>query len=120
MKITLVAEKFELKAELEKYAQKKLQGLEKYVPHAARESASIEARFKQTSAKDKKHSTCELTLHLPGENLFALETTGHMHSALDVATAHIRQQLETYKTKRLRKLRKRFSRKSGGEMPSDK
>jgi ribosomal subunit interface protein len=110
LKIVLTTEKFELEPELQKYAQKKLNGLERYVPKSARESAHIEVRFKQENLKNKKHSTCELTLHLPHENLFARETTQHMYAAVDIAAAHIREQIVSYKAKHTRTGRRRLGR----------
>ncbi len=99
LKNVVTAEKFVLNSDLQKYTQKKIDGLEKYIPKHARLSAHTEVRFLQEHAKDKKQSVCEITLHLPHENLFASETTGHMYAALDIATAHIQAQLRTYKAK---------------------
>lgn len=99
LKSVVSAEKFVINADLQKYTQKKIDGLEKYIPKQSRLSAHAEVRFLQKHAKDKKQSVCEVTLHLPHENLFASETTGHMYAALDIATAHIQAQLVAYKAK---------------------
>lgn len=99
LKNVITAEKFALNSELQKYTQKKIDGLEKYIPKHARLSAHAEVRFLQNHAKDKKQSVCEVTLHLPHENLFASETTQHMYAALDIVAAHIQAQLGTYKAK---------------------
>lgn len=111
LKSVVQAEKFELNPELQKYTRKKLNGLEKYIPKKAREAAHMDVRFKQLQKKDKKQSTCELTLHLPHANLFAKETTQHIYAALDIATAHIHEQLVAYKAKYGRAGLRRFSRK---------
>lgn len=115
MKLVVSAEKFEIGPELQKYTQKKLDSLERYIPKLARESAHIEVRYKQENLKNKKHSTCELTLHLPHGNLFACETTQHMYAALDIATAHIREQIVAYKAKHGRSGRKRLGHKFSAE-----
>ncbi len=99
LQILLTGEKFTPSPKLEKYVHQKLQGLEKYIPRAARESAQIEVRLKQTGAQDKQINTCDLTLLLPTASLHARETTGHMYAALDVATANIHHQITEYKSR---------------------
>jgi putative sigma-54 modulation protein len=109
IKIVISAEKFELNPDLQKYTQKKINTLEKYIPKSVRQSAHCEVRFRLDHIKEKKQSTCELTLHLPHENLFAQEATPHMYAALDIAAAHIHEQLVGYKAKYGNPERKRWS-----------
>ncbi|HET6924424.1 MAG TPA: ribosome-associated translation inhibitor RaiA [Candidatus Saccharimonadales bacterium] len=111
------AEGYSVSGELQKYTQKKLDSLERYIPRSCRRSAHVEVRFKQKASKDKnrKFNTCELTLHLPGDTLFAKETTQHMYAALDIVAVHIKQQLDDYRAKHSPRWRHRLARRLGGE-----
>ena len=99
LKVVITGEKFELTPKIERYIQKKMKSLEKYIPRAARESAQAEVRLKQSPSKIKQSATCDLTLYLPKASLHAKETTEHMYAAFDVAVASIQQQIAEYKTK---------------------
>jgi len=99
MKIELTGVHYDISEKLHVYAAKKLNRLEKYVPRAARESAHAEVRLRQVQVKGVSRSTCEITLHLPHENLQATETTLNMYSAIDISTAHMQQQIAGYKEK---------------------
>lgn len=97
MKMTLTTSGVELDEELEKYAERKVQALEKYIPRAARESAHAEVRLKRTERKGKPDCTCDITLRLPKEALHNKESTGHLYAAIDIATAHLHEQILKYK-----------------------
>lgn len=97
LKLTIEGVHITLDTDLEKYAKKKIGGLEKYIPKRARQSAHAEVILKRTAAKDKNKFTCEITIHLPHEVLNCTETTRHLYAAIDVASAKARHQLQKYK-----------------------
>ncbi|MFA5004152.1 MAG: ribosome-associated translation inhibitor RaiA [Candidatus Saccharimonadales bacterium] len=97
LKLTIEGVHINLDGDLEKYANKKIGGLEKYVPKRARESAHAEVILKRVPSKDKNKFCCEITLHLPHEILNCKETTQHLYAAIDVASAKARHQLQKYK-----------------------
>ncbi|TAH32169.1 ribosome-associated translation inhibitor RaiA [Candidatus Saccharibacteria bacterium] len=99
LKVVITGEKFELTPKIERYIQKKMKTLEKYIPRAARESAQAEVRLKQSPSKTKQSATCDLTLYLPKASLHAKETTEHMYAAFDITIANIQHQVAEYKTK---------------------
>jgi len=83
--------------DLEKYARKKIGQLDRYVPRRARKSLHAEVRLKEGRAKDKKHCTCEVTLHLPQETLNTSESTINMYAAIDIVETKLKIQLKKYK-----------------------
>lgn len=96
-KIDISGVHMEVGDELKKYVQKKLGRLDHYVPRHARESVHLEVRLKEGKAKDKNERTCELVLHLPGENIVVKETTVNIYAAIDIVETKLRHQLKKYK-----------------------
>jgi ribosomal subunit interface protein len=83
--------------DLKRYARKKIGGLEKYVPRAARASLHVVIKLKEGKAKNKDERTCEIIMHLPQENLTVSETTVNMFAAIDIAEEKLKTQLHKYK-----------------------
>jgi putative sigma-54 modulation protein len=106
---------------LRKYIAKKIGGLDKYLARHARSSAYAEVKLIESKAKDKKHCTCEVILHVPLENINVRETTVNMYAAVDIAEEKLKHQLRKYKdmhgTPRLhRRLINRFRRRSASSV----
>lgn len=97
IKLTIEGVHINLDSDLEKYATKKIGGLEKYIPKRARESAHAEVILKRVPSKDKNKFLCEITIHLPHEVLNCKETTQHLYAAIDVSSAKAQNQLRKYK-----------------------
>ena len=85
--------------DLVKYINKKIGGLDKYVPKHARKSAHAEVKIREQKVKDKKECMAEVVLHLPGENIAAKESTMNMFAAIDIVEEKIKIQLKRYKEK---------------------
>jgi len=83
--------------DLKRYVQKKLGRLDRYVPRHARESMHLEVKLKEGKAKDRSERTCEIVLHLPGENIAVKETTINIYAAIDIVETKLRHQLKKYK-----------------------
>jgi len=101
---------------LQKYINRKIGGLEKYLPRGARRSAHAEIRLKEKPAKDKNQCTCEVVLHVPIENIAVRETTVNMYAAVDIVEEKLKHSIRKYKemhgTPRLhRRLMARFRRR---------
>ena len=86
---------------IEKYVQKKIGGLDRYVPRSARLSLHVEVKLKEARAKDRRLSTCEVIMHLPHEIITASETTINMYAAIDIIEVKLKQQLRKYKDQHL-------------------
>lgn len=83
--------------EVNKYVKKKISKLDSYMPKHARKSAHAEVRLKESKSKDKKTSTCEVTLHVPNEQIMATESTVNMYAAIDIVEEKLKTQLRKYK-----------------------
>jgi ribosomal subunit interface protein len=82
---------------LRKYVERKLGGLDRLMSRHSRESAHLEVTLKETNVKTGKQCHCNLTLHLPHENIIIKEATVNMYAAVDIAEAKLKMQLKKYK-----------------------
>lgn len=80
-----------------KYIEKKIGGLDKYIPGKQREVAHAEVRIKENKIKQQKQLVAEVTLHLPGETLVVKETNASVYAAVDVAETKLKLALKKYK-----------------------
>lgn len=81
-----------------KYVNKKIGGLDTYLPRFSRSSVHGLIKLKESNAKDKKQFTCEVILYVPGEIITAKETTVNMFAAVDIVEEKLKGQLRKYKT----------------------
>lgn len=82
---------------LQRYINKKIGNLEKYISRQARGSAHAEVKLIEKKAKDKNECTCEVILHVPIENITVRETTVNMYAAVDIAEEKLKHALRKYK-----------------------
>ena len=95
--------------DLRKYVNKKIGGLEKYVPKHARKSVHVEVKLKEGKVKTRSERTCEVIVHLPGEIIAVSETTINMFAAVDIVEEKLKNLLHKYKEKHANpKLRQRL------------
>lgn len=83
--------------DIRKYVNKKIGGLEKYIPKTARPSLRAEVKLKEGKAKDKNARTCEVIMHLPQEVITVSETTVNMFAAVDIVEEKLKNLLRKYK-----------------------
>lgn len=83
--------------DLRRYVVRKIGRLDRYIPRAARASASAEVKLKEGKAKDKNERTCEVILSLPHETITISETTVNLHAAVDIVETKLRIALKKYK-----------------------
>ena len=82
---------------LSDYATKKIGKLDRFVSKHARESLHAEIMLKEEKVKNKKSNTCEVIMHLPGENITVKESTINMYAAVDIVEAKLKNLLKKYK-----------------------
>jgi putative sigma-54 modulation protein len=87
----------EVNEELKKYVQKKLGRMDRFIPKDNRESVHLEVKLKEGKAKNKDERTCEIILHLPGENITLKESTINIYAAIDIVETKLRTALKKYK-----------------------
>lgn len=102
---------------IKKYVNKKIGGLDRYVPRHARSSAHAEVHLKESKDSHKNSSSCEITIYLPNQTLIVKEKAINMFAAIDIAEAKLKIQLKKYKDKHTsgklhRHLTARFLRKN--------
>jgi len=86
-------------AELQKYIEKKILKLDRFIAKTARESAHAEIFIKETKNKTRVQHTCEVVLKLKQETLTVKETTVNPFAAVDIVEAKLKNQLKKYKAK---------------------
>jgi ribosomal subunit interface protein len=102
---------------IQKYITRKIGRLDRYIPRSAQESAHAEITLKAGKSGRTDHGrdcTCEVTLHLPHENIAVSETSINMYTAVDIVELKLKHRIKKYKEKHSgslrRKLVARFSR----------
>jgi len=98
-KMEIIGIHTEVNDDLRKYVTRKIGHLDKYIPRKARESAHAEVRLKDLGTKKKNQYMCEVTLHLPHENISTQETTLNIFAAVDIVETKLKNQLKKYKEK---------------------
>ena len=103
---------------LKRYVNKKIGGLDKYVPRHSRSSAHVEVHLKESKTKDANGFACEVTLFLPQQTLVVKETAPNLFAAVDIAEAKLKLQLKKYKDRHAsgklhRHLMARFKKRTG-------
>lgn len=96
--------------ELEKYINKKIGKLDRFLSRHARKTAH--AKVVLTESKGKTRTLCcEVTLHIPGKVLNAKEDTSNMYSSIDIVETKLINQLRKYKEMHSTSRSKRLARK---------
>lgn len=117
---TFSAEGFEKTDKLQKYIEKKVKDLEKYIPRKARGSAQLTVRITKASRTSAEMYNCKVLLSLPEQDLNAGEKVEHAYASLDVTMAELKRQVVEYKAKHGREtFRSRAARRFQGIAPID-
>jgi putative sigma-54 modulation protein len=90
---------FELDDKLTKYVERKIGGLDRYVPRKARSALHARVVLVEEEGNQKNRFTCEATLQLPHEVVIAKEATINIYAAVDIVEAKLKHQLQKYKSK---------------------
>lgn len=84
-------------SDLQKYVEKKLGRLDKYMPRHSRESAHLIVYLKEKVIKTKKECICEVVIKLPKETITTKEATINIYAAVDIVETKLKNQLKKYK-----------------------
>lgn len=87
---------YEVSGDLKKYVTKKIGKLDRFVPRHARKSIKVEVRLTERKTKTDRHQ-CEVTIHLPEQQIAAKEATINMFAAVDIVETKLKAQLKKYK-----------------------
>jgi putative sigma-54 modulation protein len=83
--------------DLKKYVNRKIGGLEKYIPKHARQSVYVDVKLKEGKIKTREERTCEVVMTLPHDVLAVSETTVNMFAAVDIVEEKLKNLLHKYK-----------------------
>ena len=97
MKVEVTGIHFDVSERLNIYVNKKIGGLEKYIPRAHRSNAIAEVVLKESKASDKKEHSCEVIIKMDGAVLEAKDSTVNMFAAVDIVETKIKTQLKKHK-----------------------
>lgn len=93
----VVAVHAEVDDKLKTYVRRKIGGLDRYIARHNRGSAHCEVHLKHHKTRNHNSATCEVTLHLPQQNIIIKEDAINLYAAVDIVEAKLKQQLQKYK-----------------------
>ena len=99
IQIHLTGRKFEIDEELHKYVEKKLGGLNKYLPRGHNNQGMTVEIFKDPSGKEDNKYKVTAILRVQGPDLIAETATINPHSAIDIVEQKLKIQIRKYKEK---------------------
>ena len=94
---------------IQKYVQKKIGRLDRYLPRHARENAHAEVLLKENHAKGGRNCCVEVTLHVPLDLINVSETSLNMYTAVDIVELKLKQQIRKYKELHSSSFRRRLA-----------
>lgn len=92
----------DVEPKLHKYVVRKLGGMDRYIPRAAREPAHMEVKLKEKKRKTRHEYACEVILYLPQDTITITETTMNIYAAVDIVETRLKNQIKKYKDKHAR------------------
>lgn len=106
---------YEVDDNTQKYVEKKIGRLDKYLPRHARRSATAEVKLMQVNHDHGNKYEVEVIINIPGKSVNAKDSTSNMLAAVDIVDRKIQSQLRDYKQANIthignRRLLSRFKR----------
>ncbi len=86
----------EVTDKIKSYAEKKIGGLDKYIPKNARESAMVDIKFKKKNSKQNSFE-CETVMSLPKTKITSHRGAESFMAAIDEVEENLKKQLKKYK-----------------------
>ena len=81
----------------QKYAEKKVENLCKYLPRHARKSVTAEVKLEQVNHDHGNKYQEEIIFKVPGKTITAKDSTGNILAAIDIVEKKNQNQLKDYK-----------------------
>lgn len=82
---------------LQKYIEKKIGRIERYIPRSGRENVRAEVQLKENKADNAADCCASITMHLPHEVINVTETSMNMYTAIDILELKLKQKVKKYK-----------------------
>jgi putative sigma-54 modulation protein len=90
---------FEIDEKISEYLQKKIGGLDKYLPKNAKGTTGRVTLTTDPSGREDNQFVCEAMIDVPGQVIEAKEATLNMYAAIDIVSAKLKSQILKYKNK---------------------
>ena len=95
--LTITGIKYELNDTTKKYVEKKIGGLDKYLPKHARKSATADVKISQIDNPGGNKYEVEVIINVPEKVITAKDSTMNVLAAVDIVEAKLNGQLRKYK-----------------------
>lgn len=99
--IKLTGIKVELDEKTKKYVNKKIGGIDRYLPRHARKSVSAEIIVRKSNGDHGNKYETEVIIHTPGHQLVAKDATVNVLASIDIVEAKIITQARKYREKQI-------------------
>ncbi|MSR68509.1 ribosome-associated translation inhibitor RaiA [Candidatus Saccharibacteria bacterium] len=99
IRIQLTGRQFEIDSELEKYINRKLGRLDKYLPKGSQNQGMSVEILRDPSGKEDNRYRIVSVLRVQGPDIVAETATINPHSAVDIIEQKLRIQIRKYKEK---------------------
>ncbi len=99
--IKLTGIKVELDEKTKKYVDKKIGGIDKYLPRHASKSATAEVTVRQVNRDHGNKYETEVIIHIPEQKLVAKDSTVNILASIDIVEAKIIAQARKYREKHI-------------------
>lgn len=99
--IKLTGIKVELDEKTKKYVNKKIGGIDRYLPRHASKSAHAEVIIKQVNRDHGNKYETEVIVHIPEQKLVAKDSTVNILASIDIVEAKIIAQARKYREKHI-------------------
>lgn len=99
--IKLTGIKVELDEKTKKYVNKKVGGIDKYLPRHASKSASAEVTIKHVNRSQGNKYETEVIINIPDYKLVAKDSTINILASIDIVEAKIIAQARKYREKHI-------------------
>jgi len=105
--LEIIGEKYEVTDRITKYTQKKIGGLDHYIPRNVKKSVSGEVRLRQINGENGDKYEVEAMINLPEKNtLIAKDQAPNIFAAVDIVQTKLLGQIRRYKTEHQQKPRR--------------
>ncbi|HMQ96430.1 MAG TPA: ribosome-associated translation inhibitor RaiA [Candidatus Saccharibacteria bacterium] len=89
--------KYELNDTTKEYVEKKIAGLDKYLPRHARKSVTADVKISQTDKPSGNKYEVEVVMTVPDKVITAKDSTMNVLAAIDIVEEKLKRQLRKYK-----------------------
>lgn len=95
--IDITGVKYTAGEQVQKYVQRRIAKLDRYLPRHARKSVTADVKLKQVNRDHGNKYEAEVILNIPDKRVTAKDSTVNMFAAIDIVEQKLINQLRKYK-----------------------